>query len=88
MAGCGARLIASAHSRVRSGRVGCFEVAAEEPMCEDHPEHRAATGTLGHFMELAPQTASTDQEQFIVGNIGPRDAENAFFAPAICAGVY
>jgi hypothetical protein len=56
-------------------------------MSEYRSQHRAAIGTLGHFMELAPQTSSTDQEQFIVGNVRPWNAENAFLAPAIRTGV-
>jgi hypothetical protein len=79
----------SSHQRAaaRSEQSLSFNAASEEPMSEHFSEHGPTIRTLRNFMELAPQTSSTNQEQLVSGNIRPWDAEHALFLPTIRAWV-
>jgi hypothetical protein len=65
----------------------CFSAAFEDPISEYFPDHHSASRTLGHVMEFAPQTPSTNQEPFIGRNVRPRNAEDTVFSPAVPARV-
>jgi hypothetical protein len=69
------------------GRASPFFRAAEDAMNEYLLEHAATMRAPGNLMEFAPETSSTDEEQLIGRNIGPRDAKDPLFAPAIRAWV-